>query len=111
MNIVFSNENEIEVAKLSGRIDTTNSDEVQNELLGKISSGALKLAIDFSEVTYISSAGLRAILASVKEITKKEGKLAIFAMQDNIKDVFDMSGFSAIMNIFPDYDATIEFMK
>ncbi|PKL85475.1 MAG: anti-anti-sigma factor [Ignavibacteriae bacterium HGW-Ignavibacteriae-1] len=111
MNIVFSHENEIEVAKLSGRIDTTNSDEVQTELLGKIASGAKKLAIDFSEVTYISSAGLRAILSSVKEITKKEGKLAIFAMQDNIKDVFDMSGFSAIMNILPDYNATKEFMK
>jgi anti-anti-sigma factor len=111
MNIVFSNEHEINIAKLSGRIDTTNSDEVQNELLGKISSGVTKLAIDFSGVTYISSAGLRAILSSVKEITKKEGKLAIFAMQDSIKDVFDMSGFSAIMNILPDYDATIEFMK
>lgn len=111
MNIVFANDGEISIAKLTGRVDTTNADGVQNELLGKISSGTKLLAIDFTQVNYISSAGLRAILAAVKEISKKEGKLALFAMQENIKEVFDMSGFSAIMNIFDNFDSTKSFLQ
>lgn len=102
MNFEISNDNELTIAKISGRIDATNSDELQNNIVELIASGATKLVIDFSGVNYISSAGLRSILTATKEIMKKSGKLAIFGMQSNIRDVFDMSGFSSIMNITSD---------
>jgi anti-anti-sigma factor len=105
MDLNFSKIDNLDIIKITGRIDSITSGDLQNKLVEHLATGAIRLAIDFSEVSYISSAGLRAILVIAKEIKKTDGGLVIYSMQSNIKDVFDMSGFSSIINIVTDLDA------
>jgi anti-anti-sigma factor len=104
MELNFSKTDNIDLIKISGRIDSITSGDLQTQLIAYLTNGAKRLAIDFSDVNYISSAGLRAILVIAKEIKKTDGGLVIYSMQNSIKDVFDMSGFSSIINIVSDFD-------
>jgi anti-anti-sigma factor len=108
MDLKFNNFDSIEVVKVTGRIDSITSGELQIKLMEKLSLGTTRMAIDFAEVNYISSAGLRVILVIAKEIKKSEGELVIYSMLNSIKDVFDMSGFSSIINIVSDWETAKE---
>ncbi|MCK5686734.1 STAS domain-containing protein [bacterium] len=87
--------------KISGKLDATTSGEFDTNLTRIVDSGEIVLAIDFSGLDYISSAGLRIFLILLKKIKKADGKLACHSMNDNVKEVFVISGFSSIIPIFP----------
>jgi anti-anti-sigma factor len=89
-----------------GRIDTATSNDFQSSAL-ELTAGVLKTAIDFSKVNYISSAGLRAVLVIAKDFNAKGGKILIYGMNDSIKDIFDMSGFTTIIKIVKTKDDAI----
>jgi anti-anti-sigma factor len=66
----------------------------------QIEMGETLFIFDLSRVSYISSAGLRAVLIAAKKTKSVHGKLAFVGLDDNIKEVFDMSGFSTILSIY-----------
>ena len=57
-----------------------------------------KLLIDLSDLEYISSAGLRALLVTAKRIRKESGKMCLCGLKENVMEVFEISGFSAIFD-------------
>lgn len=82
---------------LSGRLDTTTAPQFEKEItasLGDIES----LILDFASLEYISSAGLR-VLLSAQKIMNKKGKMVIINANDDIKEVFDITGFTDILTI------------
>lgn len=83
-----------------GRLDASNSGNLESKLLGLMDDGEKKILIDFSQLEYISSAGLRVLLMAAKRMKAAGGQLALCAMNENVKQVFDISGFSAIFNIY-----------
>lgn len=82
------------ILAVKGRIDTTNSSELENALLGV--ENYESLVLDFSELEYISSVGLRIILSTHK---KMKGNLKIRHPNEFIQEVFDLTGFTTILNI------------
>ncbi len=82
---------------LKGRLDTTTAPALEAELKQSI-SGITKLTLDFAELEYISSAGLRVVLASLK-VMNKQGELIIKNVIEIVMDVFDVSGFFDILTI------------
>lgn len=82
---------------LKGRLDTVTSPELQSEL-DKFPD-ATEMAFDFSALDYISSAGLRVLLAANKKCMAAGGSLTISGANAVVKDVFDMTGFSDILTI------------
>ncbi len=96
MDILSFIENDILFLIPEGRIDSTNATLFEENVLSVLSK-AQKVAIDFSKINYISSAGLRAVLIVAKEINKSSRKLALYGMNSSIKDVFDMAGFSTVI--------------
>lgn len=82
---------------LKGRLDTVTSPELQSEL-DKFAD-ATEMAFDFSALDYISSAGLRVLLAANKKCMAAGGSLTISGANAVVKDVFDMTGFSDILTI------------
>ena len=98
MEIANLKENGVLLIIPEGRIDTTTASDFQTKAM-ELSADEVKVALDFSKVNYISSAGLRSVLVLAKEMNKKKGDFKIYAMNDNIKDIFDMAGFSSIINI------------
>jgi len=100
MEIGFETINDATVAVISGRIDSTTSKELEAKLIPMVDSGIRKLVVDFSRVDFISSAGLRILLMSAKKLKQANGKMALCCLKDSIKEVFEISGFSAIIPIF-----------
>ncbi len=83
--------------ELSGRLDTATSPQLEAEISSCI-SGAEALILDFAELEYISSAGLRVLLAAQKTMNK-QGKMIIKNVNETINEVFEITGFVDILTI------------
>jgi anti-anti-sigma factor len=86
------------ILRLNGRIDAGNAQQVEGDLFQYLKSDG-RLALDFSQVNFISSAGLRILLMMAKKTKLMKGSLALFALPPVVKEVFDISGFSKILTI------------
>ena len=87
------------IAKADGRIDSSNSREFHSELEAVIAESDAALVLDFEAVSYISSAGMRVILLTAKNLQKSGMRLVLCSMNDSIREVFKISGFDKIMPI------------
>jgi anti-anti-sigma factor len=76
-----------------GRIDSTTSDRLEQHLVKLLASGERKVVVDFAGVEYISSAGLRVMLALAKKMKDARGSVALCAMGDPVRMVFSLAGF------------------
>ena len=82
---------------LEGRLDTTTAPELEQELKENMKY-ARNLVLDFGELEYISSAGLRVILMAQKTMTEKDG-MKITGVNELIAEIFDVTGFTDILTI------------
>lgn len=91
-----SNGEKLEI-KLTGRLDTTTAPGLEAELKKSV-TGVTKLVFDFASLEYLSSAGLRVLLAAQK-VMNKQGEMVILNVNDTIQDIFEVTGFSEILTI------------
>lgn len=82
---------------LTGRLDTTTAPQLEAELKRSI-SGVIELVFDFATLEYLSSAGLRVLLAAQK-VMNKQGTMVIRNVNDTIQDIFEVTGFCDILTI------------
>jgi len=82
---------------LEGRLDTTTAPQLEAEVNGSL-AGVTELVMDFAKLEYISSAGLRVLLAAQKQMNK-QGSMVIKNACDDIKEVFEITGFSDILTV------------
>lgn len=104
MNIDKIQDGDTLTMKLWGKLDTTSAPKLEEEL-NLITDDASNLIFDFKELNYLSSAGLRVILAAHKKMVKNGG-LKIKNVNDTIMDVFTITGFSDILTIMRGDDVT-----
>ena len=97
MKIVKQAEGSALTIALIGRLDTTTSPELDKVIKSDISQ-VTELFFDFAELEYISSAGLRVLLATQK-IMNKQGRMVIRHVNEAVLEVFDITGFSDILTI------------
>ena len=90
------NGNELTVA-IVGRLDTTTAPQLEAEFKQNI-SGVEKLVLDFSGLDYLSSAGLRVLLAAQK-VMNKQGEMVIKNVNETINEIFEVTGFIDILTI------------
>lgn len=83
--------------KVSGRLDTTTAPQLEAEFKQNI-NGVEKLVLDFAELEYLSSAGLRVILAAQK-VMNKQGEMVIRNVNETINEIFEVTGFIDILTI------------
>ena len=96
MNIVKTQENQSLTLQLEGRLDTTTAPALEQEL--KDSLNGTHLVLDMEQLAYLSSAGLRVILAAQKQMNK-QGQMVVRHVNDTIMEVFNLTGFSDILTI------------
>lgn len=82
---------------LTGRLDTTTAPEFENEFKASV-SGIEKLVLDFAGLDYLSSAGLRVLLAAQKTMNK-QGSMVVRNVNETIAEIFDITGFCDILTI------------
>ena len=107
MQINKKKEGEVHIFSLNGRFDAHSAGEVEDELNLAISQGARKLLIDMDGTEYISSAGLRVLLAIAKKLKKEDGQIKLCRLQPYVKEVFDVAGFTQIFKIYNTYQEGI----
>ena len=90
-------DNKAEIAPI-GRLDTTTSPELEKELKEILEQGIDDLVLDFADVDYVSSAGLRVLLFAQKSVNEK-GEMLIRNVRPEIMEVFDMTGFADILTV------------
>ncbi|AVM74768.1 STAS domain-containing protein [Magnetospirillum gryphiswaldense] len=88
------------------RVDSATAKAFEVRVLAAVNSGAGKIVIDFAELDYISSAGLRVVLVGAK-MTRVPRKFALCGMKPHIREIFDVSGFARILTILPDRAAAL----
>ncbi|MGE5363340.1 MAG: STAS domain-containing protein [Bacteroidota bacterium] len=91
---------DILILRVSGKLDTYTSGDFEKHLLSSIDEGNKKILVDFSLLDYISSAGLRSLLLAAKKIKTSGGRIVLSQLKEHIKDVFQISGFTAIFPLF-----------
>ena len=97
LNINKTIENGNALFNLEGRLDTVTAPELEKELKGSL-DGVTSLTLDFGKLEYISSAGLRVLLAAQKLMTK-QGTMKLTGVNDTIMEIFDVTGFTDILTI------------
>ena len=100
MEISTRTSNDIHIVAISGSLDSGTSPEAQ-KALDAVLAGARKVALDFSALDYISSAGLRVLLGAAKKLRASGGTLRMFGLNQSVREVFEISGFSAILAVYP----------
>lgn len=82
---------------IEGRLDTMTAPQLEAEVKGSI-DGITNLTLDFAKLEYVSSAGLRVILAAQK-IMNAQGNMKILNVSDDVMEVFEITGFADILTI------------
>ena len=82
---------------VEGRVDTVTSAEFESEVKSEL-DGVSELVLDFSGLNYISSAGLR-VLLSLQKTMNKQGSMKITGVNEIIRDIFEVTGFSEILTV------------
>jgi len=100
MQISVKTANEVKVLAFEGSLDTQTSPDALTQLTQLIDGGDKKIVVNFEKLQYISSAGLRILLAAAKQLKAADGELRICDLNEVVKEVFDISGFSTIFKIF-----------
>ena len=85
------------VIALSGRLDTTTAPQLDDELKSAL-NGIEKLSFDFTDLEYISSAGLR-VLLSAQKVMNKQGSMVVKNVSEEINEIFEVTGFVDILTI------------
>ena len=99
MQINTRTSNDIHIVAIAGSLDSTTSPEAQKSL-DAVVAGAKKVILDFSQLDYISSAGLRVLLGAAKQLRASGGKLGMFGLNQSVKEVFEISGFATILSVY-----------
>lgn len=108
MNIINEQVGAVAVVRLEGSLDTNTSPVLQQHLTDLLDGGATRVLIDCAHTDYMSSAGLRVLLAVVKRLTAAGGSLRLCALNETVAEVFDISGFSSIFRILPSEAEALE---
>ena len=107
MEIKTSDAGNVKVLEFEGHLDTNTSPDAESAINALIDGGTNQLLIGFSSLEYISSAGLRVLLATAKKLKAGNGAMRICSLNDTVKEVFDISGFSTILSVSSDKDEAL----
>ncbi len=84
---------------VAGRLDTVTSSQLEQEVSEVFEEAKANIVFDFASLEYISSAGLRVLLAAQKQVNALGTEMKIIGANDVVKEIFEITGFSDIMHI------------
>lgn len=99
MEITFNDAGDIKIVRFKGMIDTVTAADVEAALMQLLSDGVNRMLLNFEELSYINSIGLRVILVVAKQLKRSEGELRICSVNAPVREVFDITGFSTILRV------------
>jgi anti-sigma B factor antagonist len=95
------------VFQVKGRLDAATVAELERKVLQSLDRGVRHLVMDFSELEYINSAGLRVLVMSYQRLNPSGGQVVICGVRDYIAEIFDISGYDRIFAMCPDMEMAL----
>jgi len=108
MQISTTTLNGVHIVTLDGKLDTNASTDFETYLQALVDGGAKRLLIDLDKVAFITSSGLRVLLATAKRIKAIDGDLFVCCLNQAVREVFDISGFSTLLSVFDSQQEAID---
>lgn len=102
MEIISNTQGKWKIVSITGRFDAQTSKEIDKQLMASINLGDRFIALDLTDMQYISSAGLRILLSIRKALKGLKGNFVLVNPNENIMEVLELSGFSRIFLILND---------
>jgi anti-anti-sigma factor len=99
MNITTRDANDVKIVAIEGELDLDSSSEAEKQLTRMREDGIKKMLLDLGKLEFISSAGLRVLLATAQELKATGGDLRVCNLNETVKEVFDVSGFSTLLMV------------
>jgi anti-sigma B factor antagonist len=107
MEIQVHAREQVTIVEIAGSVDSLTAETLTSAMRGEIERERSRLVADFRQVEYISSAGLRALLATVKDARRLGGDLRLAGVSPQVLRVLEISGFTTILNLFDGVDAAV----
>ncbi len=104
MEIVEERQNDINIYRLHGQLDSNASLEFEQKIFQAISNGSKNMILNLNGLHYISSAGIRVILKAIDTIKRLDGRIILCCLQNYVKEVFEISGMGVLLPIFATND-------
>ena len=111
MEIDHKVENGIINIAIKGRLDAATSPTAEETIQQAIAGDENRLLFDLSGLEYLSSGGLRVILGAAKEMRRREGKIALCSLNSYVNEIFEISGFSAMIPIKDSVEDGLEHLS
>lgn len=108
MNIEATELNGVTIIPLEGRLDGNNATVAEQAFLKLLEDGKQQFIFDFTNLQYISSAGLRVILVAAKKLRASKGRMVCACLGEQVYDVFEMSGFTTILEMAATREEALE---
>lgn len=96
-----------DLIEVSGRIDSSNASEFEDAFNSLTNDGRYNLVLELSGIDYMSSAGLRAMVAALRECKKHRGDLRLANPSPRMQEVLDLAGLDAVFTIYDDATAAV----
>lgn len=93
---------------LEGRLDAVTSEAAEKVIIERVKGQGGSFLFDLQKLDYISSAGLRVLLATAKEIKRNQGRFAMCTPTRDVRNIFEISGFSSFFPIVDTFDAGLK---
>jgi len=100
--------NDVNVVQPSGILDSIKGNQLRREINNIVENGAKAVLIDLSDITFMDSSGLSALVSSLKTVRTAGGKLSLCGINDQVRMVFELTRMDRVFEIFPNRD---EFNK
>jgi anti-anti-sigma factor len=108
MDIASENHGQVLLLRPEGRLDTETAGELELALHDAFESGRRHFVLDLARISYVSSAGLRVLLALAKKLDGDIGTLRLAALNASVKQVFDIAGFTTLFDIRANHKAALD---
>ena len=108
MEILVKTVKGVKVLAFQGNLDTQTSPDSERQLNQLIEDGETKFLVNLEKLDYISSAGLRVLLATAKKLKAIGGELRVCSLNEIVAEVFDISGFDLILTVLPNESEALE---
>lgn len=110
MDVATSRFADVIVAAPVGRIDHTTADSLESQLapfVAEPGAGPASLLLDFTDVEYISSVGLRVLMLAARQVRARQARIAVAALQPVVHEIFAISRFNQVLEVFPTVRGTL----
>ena len=99
------------ILRLDGRLDAATAPLLGRKIQMLIDDGHIQIALDFAQVDYLSSAGMRVLLSESRKLHAKHGTFVLFSLSGEVEEVLKMAGFDRILHVFPTEKEALQFKK